>query len=214
MRGEMDAAEQPRRLLGLLLIEMGLISEEQLVAALAEQDRTGVLLGEILIAQGHAARLAIQDALARQHGALIQPDPGFGSGLRGELVRREMRREPSLERHPLGSSGVAPTALGQTLTNPLDQSEQTEPELGRAVRRLAAELERHESRLIELEHALAEARHDLAVALRRLSAKVAAVPVPANEPSAPFLAAVGRAQDHLTARRAALRRRDRLVARR
>ena len=37
----MSAAEQPKRMLGLLLIEMGVISEEQLETALKVQEETG-----------------------------------------------------------------------------------------------------------------------------------------------------------------------------
>ena len=108
--GKMDAAKRRRRLLGLLLIEMGLISEEQLVEALKAQERTGQPLGEVLVGRGYVTRLAIQDALASQRGVLLKADPGFGGGLRDELIRRESRREPSVAQRPLESEKIAPHA--------------------------------------------------------------------------------------------------------
>ena len=78
----MSALEQPRRLLGLLLIEMGVISEEQLEQALEVQEESGGRLGDILIARGYTSRLAIQDALAQQSGLWLEPEEGYGTGLR------------------------------------------------------------------------------------------------------------------------------------
>jgi len=74
------ASEQPRRLLGQILIETGLISEEQLLHALEAQQGTGQFLGEILIAQGSTTRRAIGDALRVQSSLLSEPELGFGGG--------------------------------------------------------------------------------------------------------------------------------------
>src|SRR5919202_4999357 len=87
----MSAAEQPRRLLGLLLIEMGVITPEQLEKGLQIQAETGKRLGEVLIERGFTSRLAIQDALAHQGDLFLESDGGYGSGLRAEHVRREGR---------------------------------------------------------------------------------------------------------------------------
>lgn len=73
--------EQPRRLLGQILIEMLLISERQLEQALEEQNETGQFLGEILIAHGWLTRTALGDALRVQRDLLIEPDPGLGGGI-------------------------------------------------------------------------------------------------------------------------------------
>jgi len=96
----MSALEQPRRLLGLLLIEMGVISEDQLEEALELQEQSGERLGDILIARGYTSRLAIQDALAHQSGLLLQPEEGYGTGLRAQLIRREERITPHLAAAP------------------------------------------------------------------------------------------------------------------
>src|SRR5919204_5916383 len=87
----MSAAEQPRRLLGLLLLEMGVITDDQLEKALKIQAETGKRLGEVLIERGFTSRLAIQDALAHQGDLFLEADTGYGTGLRRELVRREGR---------------------------------------------------------------------------------------------------------------------------
>src|SRR5436190_24245693 len=95
----MSAAEQPRRLLGLLLMEMGVISQEQLEEALAVQARSGERLGEILIELGHTSRLAIHDALAEQSDLFLEPESGYGTGLREKLVSREGRGKPAPAEH-------------------------------------------------------------------------------------------------------------------
>ncbi len=72
------------RPLGQLLVQRGLLTNEELEAALDEQERTGGLLGEILLRDGLLSRLALasslhEQSLAREH------EGGFGSGLRSAL---------------------------------------------------------------------------------------------------------------------------------
>lgn len=88
----METARALRKRLGLLLVEKGLLSAEELDAALAEQRSGGGLLGDILVRSGFTSRPAIQDALAEQSGVLFEPETGFGSGLREELARRHDER--------------------------------------------------------------------------------------------------------------------------
>jgi hypothetical protein len=87
----MSAPEPQWRPLGMLLVQKGLINEEQLEEALALQVQSGRRLGEVLVGRGFASRLAIQDALADQLGLLEEPPRGFGTGLRAKLVDREGR---------------------------------------------------------------------------------------------------------------------------
>jgi type IV pilus assembly protein PilB len=54
--------------LGALLLERGLITPEQLDAALAEQRRTGERLGRILVERGYLSKQALGEALAAQKG--------------------------------------------------------------------------------------------------------------------------------------------------
>jgi hypothetical protein len=73
------------RPLGQLLVERGLLTSEELEAALDEQERTGGRLGEILLRNGLLSRLALLSSLNEQ--SMGQPaQSGFGSGLRSALA--------------------------------------------------------------------------------------------------------------------------------
>jgi hypothetical protein len=231
IRARMDATEQPRRLLGLLMFEMGLISQEQLVQALDAQRRSGELLGEVVIRLGFATRLAIQDALAKQSGVLLRPEAGFGGGLRCELVRREGRRESAVDQQPVelreiksrGTDVPEAAPIASRHREPqVRQPDKTwpEPELKKELRRLSAEVGRHAQRLEELEGELERARHALTMARRGTPPRNSwAIPVEADEAcladdrSEPFLAIVGRARKHITARRTALHQQNAVTTR-
>ena len=101
------ATEQPRRLLGQILIEMGLISEWQLEQALEAQRATGQFLGEILIANGWVTRTAIGDALRVQRGLLVEPDPGLGGAMQ--------TRDEGEQHRPTGRPAGAWVAQGRTV---------------------------------------------------------------------------------------------------
>ena len=89
------------RPLGRLLVQRGLLTNEELEAALSEQDRTGDLLGEILLRNGLLSKLALASSLYEQ--SLVQEhESGFGSGLRSALGGAESeydvaRNEPETE---------------------------------------------------------------------------------------------------------------------
>jgi uncharacterized coiled-coil protein SlyX len=74
-----DAAHQ-RPLLGEVLVLEGLLTEEELAAALAEQRRTGERLGTILVASGVLAGPTLAMALADQYGSAIQTEHGWATG--------------------------------------------------------------------------------------------------------------------------------------
>jgi type II secretory ATPase GspE/PulE/Tfp pilus assembly ATPase PilB-like protein len=57
-------AEQPKLPLGKLLVEKGVISEDQLRIALLEQKRTGVPLGKLLIHLGFVTEATVREALS------------------------------------------------------------------------------------------------------------------------------------------------------
>jgi hypothetical protein len=81
----MDAADPGRRRLGALLVEAGLVSELDLVEALAEQERSGRRLGEVLVGRGLVSAPAVANALAEQHGSFLKTEHGFGTGLRAVI---------------------------------------------------------------------------------------------------------------------------------
>jgi hypothetical protein len=68
----MDQAHFPWRSLGTLLVEDELLAPAELERALAEQRRTGRLLGQILVDQGHMTAVALARTLAKQHGVELR----------------------------------------------------------------------------------------------------------------------------------------------
>jgi hypothetical protein len=66
--------------LGKLLVRRGLITDEQLAAALADQRTTGEPLGKIVVARGYVASSTVAQALATQHGGLLKTEYGFATG--------------------------------------------------------------------------------------------------------------------------------------
>src|SRR5438132_7367264 len=87
----------PRPPLGQVMVDHGLLSEDELEIVLAEQDRNAKPLGELVVALGFASSGAVANALAEQHGAPLRSEFGFGSGLR---KGPELRLAPQRVRHP------------------------------------------------------------------------------------------------------------------
>jgi hypothetical protein len=84
----MERAESIWRPLGELLLAKGLMTEEELELALAEQADTGRLLGAILVERGYVSGPALAVALAEQYGVELDTERGFGTGLWAEIDRR------------------------------------------------------------------------------------------------------------------------------
>src|SRR4029077_18401729 len=83
-----EAARIPWRPLGRLLVEQGLLSEEELERALEQQAATGRRLGETLVELEFVSHLSLSRALAEQYGIELKSETGFGTGLRAEIERR------------------------------------------------------------------------------------------------------------------------------
>jgi hypothetical protein len=66
--------------LGTLLVKRGLITAEQLTAALADQQASGEPLGKIVVARGFVSPAMVAQALATQHGGLLKTEYGFATG--------------------------------------------------------------------------------------------------------------------------------------
>ena len=75
------------RPIGELFVARGLISEEQLEQALAEQVATGRRLGEILVACDLISSPELTQVLMEQLGRGSRKEDGFGSGLWSEIRR-------------------------------------------------------------------------------------------------------------------------------
>jgi len=99
------------RPLGQLFVEKGLLKEEGLEHALAVQEMTGGRLGDKLVELGYVTRHALARVLAEQYDVEFTVDTGFGTGLLGELERRQR-----------GAAEIEPA--------PPSTSQATEPESG------------------------------------------------------------------------------------
>jgi type IV pilus assembly protein PilB len=66
--GEVHYRLPRKKLLGRLLLEAGIVTEQQLDEALAEQKRTGEPLGQILVGRGHVSAHVLGSVLGQQGG--------------------------------------------------------------------------------------------------------------------------------------------------
>jgi hypothetical protein len=80
----MDSAFFPWRPLGALLVERGLLTEPRLEQAIAEQARSGRLLGMILVESGYVSGGDLARVLAEQHGVELRE----GADAASDAVRR------------------------------------------------------------------------------------------------------------------------------
>jgi hypothetical protein len=91
----MEAASVPWRPIGELFVARGVITQDQLEEALAEQAASGKRLGEILVDRQLMSSPELTHALMEQLGRQVAEDDGFGSGLWFEIQRRTARGEGS-----------------------------------------------------------------------------------------------------------------------
>jgi hypothetical protein len=87
-----EAAPTPWRPLGRLLVEQGLLTEEELERALEQQSATGKRLGETIVELGFVSHPALSRALAEQYGIELKAESGFGTGLRAKIEGHHERK--------------------------------------------------------------------------------------------------------------------------
>jgi type IV pilus assembly protein PilB len=117
-----DSATQalPRRRLGDLLVDIGLITPTDLARALDEQRRTGLRLGEQLVADGAITERALADALGAQLAlpvvdfAAVTPTPEALASLTEVTVRTLGVLPVSLDAGLLQVAVADPTVAGLT----------------------------------------------------------------------------------------------------
>jgi hypothetical protein len=129
-----------RRPIGQILVEKEAITEEELEAALAEQERSGRRLGEILIEHGRTSWLALARALAEQvldiQTPPAQPPPEAKSAHDAvELVREMAERVANLPPVPDPLPPPQPSPVAPT------PPEDPERELARAVAEQVANID-------------------------------------------------------------------------
>jgi len=96
-------------LLGELLQQRGLLTAEQLQAALAEQGRSRRPLGDILVALGFVPATTVAQALATQHGGLLKTEYGYATGFDAETPAGVSAIPPVTAAEP--AQAVAPVAV-------------------------------------------------------------------------------------------------------
>ena len=152
--------------LGSLLLERGLITDEQLQHALAEQGQSGLPLGQVLIGLSYVTAATVAQALATQHGGVVKTEFGLSTGF----------GTPGLISVP-PVSPPPPAAVSQPALRIAAQEEpkvapvvpaSSNPELEAARSRiaeleleLASAVSGNVGRIEELERALADARTEL-----------------------------------------------------
>ena len=114
--GDVSLPEAPppaAPLLGSVLVEHGLLTEEQLAVALEEQGHTGEPLGKVIIALGFVDAPMVAQGLASQHGGLLKTEYGWATGF-GFVPgfradgRTALDTEPPLSPAPVGAESVPP----------------------------------------------------------------------------------------------------------
>jgi hypothetical protein len=73
---ESAALQFPWRQLGELLVAEELLTEDELEQALAEQAKSGRLLGQIIVANGYLSAFSLARVLSEQHGVQLSPKEG------------------------------------------------------------------------------------------------------------------------------------------
>ena len=76
---ESAALQFPWRQLGELLVAEGLLTEDELEQALAEQATTGRLLGQILVANSYLSAFSLARVLSEQHGVELSRKEGVSA---------------------------------------------------------------------------------------------------------------------------------------
>lgn len=93
------------------MVDEGFLTAEQLSGALAEQGRTGLPLGKVLVDLGFVSPGAVANALAEQHGGLLRTEYGTSAGLREVTARAPIRSDVTQPAPPVPTPApVAPQA--------------------------------------------------------------------------------------------------------
>jgi hypothetical protein len=164
---KLEIAEVHTRRLGQVLIEAGLISEEELAEALAEQAETGRLLGEILIPRRLVSSPILAQALAVQAGTELVVEQGFGAGLWARIEQRHPSRRITVLPGP-GPDDLDEVEPGRAQT---DESDRDENERRRyATEALIERIAQQELDAI-----------DLGLGLQQLSERVTALEAPSSK---------------------------------
>jgi DNA repair exonuclease SbcCD ATPase subunit len=157
------AAQEP---LGTLLVKRGLISEEQLAEALADQKETGEPLGKIVVDRGFTRPEVIAQALATQHGGLLKTEYGFATGFGAGLAPPVSVAAPPVT---AGAVATAPAEAPPAVVSPPAELRNELAHASEEAERLRTENERLAQLRTELEQRLANESQKLAALERELA---------------------------------------------
>jgi hypothetical protein len=120
-----ENGKHPWRPLGQMLVERGLIDEQQLEIALREHAGSGEPIGSVLVSLEYIPEETLRHVLLEQCGLDMTRQEGFGSGLLGQLERRGVGHRTARESAP----PVEPTGEKVEAGEPVSMSA-PEPEPG------------------------------------------------------------------------------------
>lgn len=107
---------KPVKKLGEILLENGMISQDQLDLALADQKKNGGLLGEILVGWGYTTEEAIVQSLVRQYSfPTIRPADVQPNDEVIKLIPKDLAG-----RHSLVGLDLLYSVVTVAMSNPLD----------------------------------------------------------------------------------------------
>jgi hypothetical protein len=108
-----ENGKHPWRPLGQMLVERGLINEQQLENALREHASSGEPIGSVLVSLEYIPEETLRHVLLEQCGLDMTRQEGFGSGLLGQLERRGVghrtaarEQTPTVEPAPVKTEDV------------------------------------------------------------------------------------------------------------
>ncbi len=154
----MEAARIAWRPLGRLLVEQGLLTDDELERALVLQQATGKRLGETIVELGFVSGPDLASALATQYGIELTVETGFGTGLRAQIQRRH-ENDRGIPGPPALSIVETPAAEPEDYSRAVE-GDQAEVD-GAAEALLLRQLEEQWARLAAAEEALAESEREI-----------------------------------------------------
>jgi peptidoglycan hydrolase CwlO-like protein len=159
-----EAARIAWRPLGRLLVEQGLLTDDELERALVQQQVSGKRLGETIVAFGFVSGPDLASALATQYGIELTVETGFGTGLRAQIQRRH-ENDRGMPGPPALSIVETPQVEPEDYSHPVEGG-QAERD-GAAEAMLLTQLEEQWARLAAAEDALTDSEREIAVLTRQ-----------------------------------------------
>ena len=161
---DVEAARIAWRPLGRLLVEQGLLTDDELERALVQQQVSGKRLGETIVALGFVSGPDLASALATQYGIELTVETGFGTGLRAQIQRRH-ENDRGMPGPPALSIVETPQLEPEDYSHAVEGGPAETDKAAEAL--LLTQLEEQWARLAAAEDALAEREREIAALTRQ-----------------------------------------------